>query len=458
MDDFTLDYENRINPKLATRLLADAVPVIKSTKFQFIEVKRGYCKSLLPLNRQSSNQHGTHQALLLALAGDYTGGLAFASIIDKEPVLGLNEITPEKGMSLWLIKSDMQYLKTSVDDVLIEAEISEDKHQLLSDRYHNGNTILINVDITFKNLRSEDIAKGTFHYYCRKKSKLKPKIKNRKLDIMYEHMIKTSAKLVSQLKYLESENENPLFTDKISQKVAGKQGEVIANRFVNEIPELQPLVAAKTYHLDTIINNYSNKVSQVVFIGIGLDFRILRQVNPFKGIAVYELELATQLSERNYFINALKLKFGHLKSLNQICCNVLLENIQESLIANGFDINEATLFVFEGSSTHYNKEENIKILREISELLSYNKQNILWMDFASSKALNSENKSDAIKQFMSGLAKLGEPLVSGFEAEDKIFETFGLSIIERSYPGDILRVNGNEIYSLFSYNLMHYKK
>ena len=87
MNQFELDHQNRIGPELMTNLLSDAVPVLEYTGFKFIDVKNGYCRAMLPLNSSSSNQHGTHQALLLALAGDYTGGLALASLSRCEPIM-----------------------------------------------------------------------------------------------------------------------------------------------------------------------------------------------------------------------------------------------------------------------------------------------------------------------------------------------------------------------------------
>lgn len=167
--EFLQDYNQRLNPDLMTSLLAEAVPVVKLIGFKYQEVKRGYCKSLLPLNYMSSNQHGTHQAMLIGMAGDYTGGLAFASLISDEPILGIHEVLPDKAMSLWLVSAEMKYVKPSTDDLIIEASIDENNMLAYNRRYHEGKSLFVNVEVLFKEPSGKEVAKGSFRYYCKRK-------------------------------------------------------------------------------------------------------------------------------------------------------------------------------------------------------------------------------------------------------------------------------------------------
>lgn len=456
MKNFIEDYNERINPQLMTKLLSEGVPSIKDIEFRYLEVKRGFCKSILPLNRKSSNQHGTHQALLLGMGGDYTGGLALASIIHDEPILGVHEVTPEKGMSLWLINSNMKYLKPSVDDVIIEAIISEEQHEQLNKRYHNGSTILLDVDISFKNPFLEDVAIGKFRYYCKKKNKLSPSSDISKPNSMFEHILKTSAKLVSQLRAIESSKSSPLFIDTIAERVAGKQGKVIADRFLKILPELQNLVAARTFHLDDTIQKLSEQVNQIVFIGVGLDFRIYRQKINFKIKLIYELDLPEMLTERLNQISTLKLNFDSKATTKQIECNFLSENISQKLLLNGFTPQNPTLFIYEGCSMYFNEEGNIKILSEISDLMKQNENSVLWMDIIDKKAISIGNRSKSLNDFMSGMAKLGEPFICGFDKNDPVFKTSKLVINSQSITSDFIKHNSNDIYSLYTFNLLKY--
>ena len=54
------DYRDRVNPELLTKLLREAVPVLQHIDWKVLETGEGYVKTLLPLNYESTNQHGTH--------------------------------------------------------------------------------------------------------------------------------------------------------------------------------------------------------------------------------------------------------------------------------------------------------------------------------------------------------------------------------------------------------------
>ena len=72
------------------------MPIANDIEFRHLEVKLGYCKSLSPLNYKSSNQHGTHQAFLLGMGGDYTGGLALATLTRMNLYLVFMKLLPKR--------------------------------------------------------------------------------------------------------------------------------------------------------------------------------------------------------------------------------------------------------------------------------------------------------------------------------------------------------------------------
>ena len=84
------DYDTRVNPTLMTRLLHEAIPVLQWTGWRVTEVQEGCCITELPLNHATTNQHGTHQAALLSLSADYTGGLALATLLRGVPFAGVH--------------------------------------------------------------------------------------------------------------------------------------------------------------------------------------------------------------------------------------------------------------------------------------------------------------------------------------------------------------------------------
>jgi methyltransferase (TIGR00027 family) len=458
MNDSQRDYNERINPALVTKLLSEAVPTMKDVDFKFLEVRKGYCKSILPLNHKSSNQHGTHQALIMGMSGDYTGGLALASVIAHEPILGIHEITPETGMSLWLIQCDMKYLKPSTDDIIVEASVSENLWDTINKRYHIGQTVLHEVSVTFKDLRNIDIAKGTFRYYCKKKNALAAVSKDKSINMMFEHILKTSAKLIAQLRSVESVKSRPLFIDNISTKVAGKQGKVIADRFMKLLPELQNMVASRTFHLDEALKAHASKIKNVIFIGVGLDFRMYLNQTVFKDMTIFELDLAEMLSERIQLEALLEIKSKDFQTPIKINCNFIAESIAEKLLAGGFNPEEPTFYIFEGCSMYFSEKENQKIIMEISGLLKQNTDSLLWMDMVDSRVIkNTESLPKEIKSFLSNMAKLGEPFVYGFDESSELLNTAHLNIIERSFTNNCMEIEPSAVYSLYSFNILRYK-
>lgn len=259
-------------------------------------------------------------------------------------------------------------------------------------RYNNGQTVLLDVSVTFKDLRNIDIAKGTFRYYCKKKNSLTAVSKDKSINMMFEHILKTSAKLIAQLRSVESIKANPLFIDNISGKVVGKQGKVIADRFMELLPELQNMVAARTFNLDEALKTHTFKIKNVIFIGAGLDFRIYLNQTVFKDKTIFELDLAEMLSERIQIEELLKMKSEEFQIPIKISCNFIRESIAEKLLSGGFNPEEPSFYIFEGCSMYFSEQENLKILMEISGLLKQNPDSILWMDMIDSKVIkNTEN-------------------------------------------------------------------
>ncbi|MEM8733663.1 MAG: methyltransferase, partial [Planctomycetota bacterium] len=102
-------YARHVNPELMTQLLRTAVPVLDEMKWRVTEVEEGFAASVLPLAKESTNQHGTHQAALIALSADYTGGLALATLLTGVPLAGIHKCTEEDSASLWLADMSVRF-------------------------------------------------------------------------------------------------------------------------------------------------------------------------------------------------------------------------------------------------------------------------------------------------------------------------------------------------------------
>jgi acyl-coenzyme A thioesterase PaaI-like protein len=155
---------------ISTKFLLQAVPITAEIGFKYLEVKKGYCKAILPLSKKSTNQHGTHQGLVLGVAADYTGGLALSSLLPNEPVVGIHNIEAERYMCLWLTKQQIEYMRPSTQDVFLEAEIAEPMHADIEQQYYSGATILLDINIRLFNPQNKTVAKAVLNYYCKMKA------------------------------------------------------------------------------------------------------------------------------------------------------------------------------------------------------------------------------------------------------------------------------------------------
>jgi hypothetical protein len=82
--------------------LRSAVPVLGHVGWEVLDVAEGFARTLLPLNEASTNQHGSHQAALMVLAADYTGGIALGTLFRGCPIAGVHPRAAREGAALWL--------------------------------------------------------------------------------------------------------------------------------------------------------------------------------------------------------------------------------------------------------------------------------------------------------------------------------------------------------------------
>jgi methyltransferase (TIGR00027 family) len=443
-----------LDSDISTQLLLEAVPVTVELGFKYLKIEKGYCKAVLPLNKYSANQHGTHQGLLLGVAADYTGGMALASIIEDEPVLGIHNISNEKGMCLWLAKEEITYLRPSVDDVFLEAHIDNKLHSSLSHRYHSGATILLDVSIKLFNKQNETVAVGVFKYYCKMKKALLPASAVQKADSMHTHLVKTNAKLLAHIRHIESGKPQPLFTDEIAAHIAGKQGEVMAQRFLKAMPDLQNFVVARVFHLTNVIQQQSSLVKQVVFIGAGLDFYIHRNKEMWKGLDVFEMDLPSIIDERLKIEAQYNLHNPFLQSLRRVKCSLENDDIAGQLLMSGLDPSRPSLFIYEGSSMYYSKATNKKVVDELSVLVHCNTESLVWLDMVDENLLLQDEPPVEVTNFLQSMARMGKPVCTGLQHTDSIFQEAQLSVQSLVFANSVVKLQSPALSQAYCFAVL----
>ncbi len=182
-----------------TNMLRGQVPVLNYVKWAFELIEQGRTRSVLPLISSATNQHCTHQAALLFLAADYTGGIALSSLFPDWPLAGIHPIMPsEKSMSLWLAKGEIKYLRPSVGRLVISASVDPERHARIRNRCALGKTVLETVIVRFHN-GAVDVAEANMTYFGRSSDRLRcdGAASPDKVNILYEHKLISSAELIA---------------------------------------------------------------------------------------------------------------------------------------------------------------------------------------------------------------------------------------------------------------------
>jgi hypothetical protein len=122
-ETWAADQEIRANPEIATQQFHTSVPVLKYLGWRLTATARGSAESILPLNVTSTNQHITHQAAVILIAADYTGGVALATLLHGVPFVGIQPHPTEYAANLWGAKADITWIKPSVADLVCRAAI-----------------------------------------------------------------------------------------------------------------------------------------------------------------------------------------------------------------------------------------------------------------------------------------------------------------------------------------------
>ncbi|MFT5584646.1 MAG: methyltransferase (TIGR00027 family) [Cognaticolwellia sp.] len=424
-------HKSLYEPEQLTRLLVEGVPAAKSAELRYTQLKEGFCESVLPLTLASSNQHGTHQATIIALAGDYTGGAALGTILFGAPLLGFHSVRGSDSACLWLAKFEIEYHLPSSGDLVVRSTVPPDQHDMIRKRFWSGAPTLLPLTVQFFTQANELVAEGQFVYYLRHSSHMAPREPKRKGGVMWQHMLKTSARLIANVRAREMEHEAPLYEDPYSRPAAGKHGEILGQRFLSILPQLQDMVSARTRDLDDRLRDALDAgVCQVVVVGVGLDFRPFRLALGRSDVRFFELDLPDMLAERERLIAGMELP--EVQRVG-VPVNLLFKSPLQALVERSdFDPNAPVFVSYEGCSMYFEGDDGERILGGLSELVQGHPASRLWLDLISESVACGRADNASEKAFLDGMAKLGEPFVFGADDAGALLADFGLRVLNET--------------------------
>lgn len=441
------DLAMRTNPPMFTSFLREQVPVLDFVDWRITDVEPGVVQSVLPLNPPSTNQHFTHQAALVVLSADYTGGAALASLFWGWPVVGVHPVDSHNSVSMWLLKTEMKYVRPSTGDLTVRACIDESRRERIQKRFLSGKAVIETLTMQFTN-GDELVAEGTCTYFARQSAALRSNgIDTGKVNSLYALKLTSSAEMIAGVRARET---GKLFEDPYAEDMAGQHGMAVATRFCERTPQLGPMVAARTKHLDDVVMNFAAAGGRhIVNVGVGWDMRPFRLDLP-SGVSFYELDFPTTLDERAARLEQHQIIEPAGVTRRQIPIDLRTMDIGETL-AGHVPLDEPLLVIWEGMSMYFQEPDVVRILGQIQPLLAH-PDSLLWVDMVDREpVVNPAAFPASIQNFMRGMQVLGEPFTFGSDTAAEFIDGNQLRCLDVVTSDVFFDEAADPVYSIYQF-------
>lgn len=407
------DYDNRVNPLLMTKLLHNAIPVLRAVNWHVTKVREGHCTSELPLCRASTNQHGTHQAALISLSADYTGGLALATLLRGIPLAGVHRCEESSSASLWLASMEVKYRNPSTGHLAATCTVPDNVAQTVRQRYFAGKRVLVSLPVVFKS-NDEIVAEAEMKYFAQPSVQLRPTKENPKISPLFKHKLKASARMIAGVR-ATSDGRVARVDLAHERHAAGPHGQLLADRLNGVLPQLKQMVMARTRHIDETLATIDG-LRQVVILGVGLDMRPFRLFQTLNKPKFFELDLPEMLEERSRVISGMRNR--SVVTRRMVATDFKRDKVADLLLQHpDFDPRVPTGVIYEGCSMYFDREENQEVLHSVSRIMQHPASR-LWSDWVTQSVVDGSTQNDQIATFLDGMEELGERFVFGCDSPD----------------------------------------
>jgi methyltransferase (TIGR00027 family) len=442
------DYANRINPELMTKLLHQAVPVLRYSDWKILHVEEGLCQTVLPLNLATTNQHGTHQAALISLSADYTGGMALASLLRGVPLSGIHRCTTDNSVSLWLASMSVKFRAPSSGHMIGTCRIAHDAVRDIQRRYFRGDRVLATLPVEFRS-NGDLVANAEMKYFAQPSAQLAPTSENPSRSALFNHKLKASARMIAGVRAQECQNRLIRMESPHDSIAAGPHGEILAARLQTVLPQLTEMVHARTQHCDEALRSVPG-LAQVVILGAGLDLRPVRLAEEYPDVRFIELDLPEMIEERQRVISQLPVDTALRRTL------VPIDFKSEDLIATlmdqaGYDPALPTVFVYEGCSMYFSEKENKRMFSAVCRLLQHPASR-LWVDVVNTAIVKRQSTDPGVSAFLDGMDELGESFVFGLDDPVAYLRELGFDNVSCTTSGEYLQRSA-EVFDAYAFVL-----
>lgn len=214
--------------------------------------------------------------------------------------------------------------------------------------------------------------------------------------------------MVAALRGRASSGESPVCDDPFALRLAGEDGPALADAYARTVPAIELWLGLRTARLDhVVVRLMSDDVRQIVILGAGLDTRAVRLARP--GVRFFEVDQPGSQHDKRERVRGLE--DYDLGAATYVSCDFEREDFFDRLLAEGFDADVPTLFVWEGV-TYYLHEPAVRAtLRTIATRT--HPRSVVAFDFFGKRFVTGAVSDEAAKEARDGLSRMGEPVHFG---------------------------------------------
>ena len=170
-----------------------------------------------------------------------------------------------------------------------------------------------------------------------------------------------TAFVVAEFRARENAEPHPLYLDPIVPIFLDARTKRAADAIQADFPAGAKMPRLRTRYFDDRLDQHlASGCRQVVILGSGLDTRGVRKRAP--GVAYFEIDDPSTLS----FKQARLAERGIDAPIRFITGNYVESGVLPLLVANGFDCDMPSLFIWEGNTMYLTETAVVKVLRDLS--------------------------------------------------------------------------------------------
>lgn len=390
-DDWALHKRN-CSPELASRRLRELVPLLEVVDCTVEEIGPERTVLSLPLLASAMNQNGTHQAAVFYLVADYTLGVGMYGVLPGCYVTGVHDRCEALPVQFWLKRGSVQHLAPGTGKMRAEVRIPpEDAEKLRRQLVEKGRAEYTGTVRFYEASKVIAEASHTVGVYADA-----PRETGVRANIFQVNNMKTSALMISGLR-----------EDPISRLIAGDQGRALASRMAVASPQLPSLVRARTVDLERYLERDGHSFGQVLVLGVGFDpkpSRFSSSTQQWFGVDLRDMHRERELRFSEARAQA--------RNFVPVVGDILSDTWDAAIRNAGFREDLPTFIIAEGLSMYFQREVLETVFTKLRALTS-NSKSRFWLDHVTSAFFDLGLFE--VRSFLSSMARLGEPFVTGFD-------------------------------------------